>query len=107
MEEVRSHVKVLREMLSMYRRPGQALPDQEALQVVTSCDLRLDVLYKHNGFIPMATVRVKRVKSLSFVTLLFHSSLPPSPLATDLLFTFYSVSQMALSTPLVLTNVLV
>lgn len=33
-EEVRSHVKVLREMLSMYRRPGQALPDQEALQVV-------------------------------------------------------------------------
>ncbi|OBS74823.1 hypothetical protein A6R68_14626 [Neotoma lepida] len=33
-EEVRSHVKVLREMLSMYRRAGQALPDQEALQVV-------------------------------------------------------------------------
>ncbi|XP_077842683.1 ADP-ribosylation factor-binding protein GGA2 isoform X3 [Macaca mulatta] len=33
-EEVRSHVKVLQEMLSMYRRPGQALPDQEALQVV-------------------------------------------------------------------------
>ncbi|XP_008058129.1 ADP-ribosylation factor-binding protein GGA2 isoform X2 [Carlito syrichta] len=33
-EEVRSHVKVLREMLSMYRRPGQAPPDQEALQVV-------------------------------------------------------------------------
>ncbi|XP_021092976.1 ADP-ribosylation factor-binding protein GGA2 isoform X2 [Heterocephalus glaber] len=33
-EEVRSHVKVLREMLSMYQRPGQALPDQEALQVV-------------------------------------------------------------------------
>lgn len=32
-EEVRSHVKVLREMLSMYRRPGQAPPDQEALQV--------------------------------------------------------------------------
>ncbi|XP_008566484.1 PREDICTED: ADP-ribosylation factor-binding protein GGA2 isoform X2 [Galeopterus variegatus] len=33
-EEVRSHVKVLQEMLSMYRGPGQALPDQEALQVV-------------------------------------------------------------------------
>lgn len=33
MEEVRSHVKVLQEMLSMYRRPGQAPPDQEALQV--------------------------------------------------------------------------
>ncbi|XP_042545766.1 ADP-ribosylation factor-binding protein GGA2 [Dipodomys spectabilis] len=33
-EEVRSHVKVLREMLSTYRRPGQAPPDQEALQVV-------------------------------------------------------------------------
>eukprot|EP00071_Canis_lupus_P042104 XP_022275661.1 ADP-ribosylation factor-binding protein GGA2 isoform X2 [Canis lupus familiaris] len=33
-EEVRSHVKVLQEMLSMYRRPGQAPPDQEALQVV-------------------------------------------------------------------------
>uniref|UniRef100_H0UZ16 Golgi associated, gamma adaptin ear containing, ARF binding protein 2 n=1 Tax=Cavia porcellus TaxID=10141 RepID=H0UZ16_CAVPO len=33
-EEVRSHVKVLQEMLSMYRRPGQAPPDQAALQVV-------------------------------------------------------------------------
>ncbi|XP_073915797.1 ADP-ribosylation factor-binding protein GGA2 isoform X3 [Castor canadensis] len=33
-EEVRSHVKVLQEMLSTYRRPGQAPPDQEALQVV-------------------------------------------------------------------------
>nr|XP_039334052.1 ADP-ribosylation factor-binding protein GGA2 [Saimiri boliviensis boliviensis] len=33
-EEVRSHVKVLQEMLSVYRRPGQAPPDQEALQVV-------------------------------------------------------------------------
>lgn len=33
-EEVRSHVKVLQEMLSMYRRPGQAPPDQEALQVL-------------------------------------------------------------------------
>lgn len=33
-EEVRSHVRVLREMLSMYRRPGHALPDQQALQVV-------------------------------------------------------------------------
>ncbi|XP_023570399.1 ADP-ribosylation factor-binding protein GGA2 isoform X1 [Octodon degus] len=33
-EEVRSHVKVLREMLSTYRTPGQAPPDQEALQVV-------------------------------------------------------------------------
>ncbi|XP_029424548.1 ADP-ribosylation factor-binding protein GGA2 isoform X2 [Nannospalax galili] len=33
-EEVRSHVKVLQEMLSLYRRPGQAPPDQEALQVV-------------------------------------------------------------------------
>uniref|UniRef100_G1PJU4 Golgi associated, gamma adaptin ear containing, ARF binding protein 2 n=1 Tax=Myotis lucifugus TaxID=59463 RepID=G1PJU4_MYOLU len=33
-EEVRSHVKVLQEMLSRYRRPGQAPPDQEALQVV-------------------------------------------------------------------------
>ncbi|XP_048188996.1 ADP-ribosylation factor-binding protein GGA2 [Perognathus longimembris pacificus] len=33
-EEVRSHVKVLREMLSTYRRPGQPPPDQEALQVV-------------------------------------------------------------------------
>uniref|UniRef100_A0A9L0RT87 Golgi associated, gamma adaptin ear containing, ARF binding protein 2 n=1 Tax=Equus caballus TaxID=9796 RepID=A0A9L0RT87_HORSE len=32
-EEVRSHVKVLQEMLSMYRRPGQAPPDQEALQI--------------------------------------------------------------------------
>ena len=32
-EEVRSHVKVLQEMLSRYRRPGQAPPDQEALQV--------------------------------------------------------------------------
>uniref|UniRef100_A0A8C5UTV5 Golgi associated, gamma adaptin ear containing, ARF binding protein 2 n=1 Tax=Microcebus murinus TaxID=30608 RepID=A0A8C5UTV5_MICMU len=33
-EEVRSHVKVLQEMLSTYQRPGQAPPDQEALQVV-------------------------------------------------------------------------
>ncbi|KAF6272348.1 golgi associated, gamma adaptin ear containing, ARF binding protein 2 [Rhinolophus ferrumequinum] len=33
-EEVRSHVKVLREMLGVYRRPGQAPPDQAALQVV-------------------------------------------------------------------------
>ncbi|XP_021059732.1 ADP-ribosylation factor-binding protein GGA2 [Mus pahari] len=33
-EEVRSHVRVLQEMLSMYRRPGHALPDQQALQVV-------------------------------------------------------------------------
>ncbi|KAB0390869.1 hypothetical protein E2I00_003310 [Balaenoptera physalus] len=33
-EEVRSHVKVLQEMLSTYRRPGQAPPDQAALQVV-------------------------------------------------------------------------
>ncbi|KAM5199301.1 ADP-ribosylation factor-binding protein GGA2 isoform 2-T2 [Hipposideros larvatus] len=33
-EEVRSHVKVLREMLGVYRRPGQAPPDQQALQVV-------------------------------------------------------------------------
>lgn len=33
MEEVRSHVKVLREMLGVYRRPGQAPPDQQALQV--------------------------------------------------------------------------
>ncbi|XP_042638510.1 ADP-ribosylation factor-binding protein GGA2 [Orycteropus afer afer] len=33
-EEVRSHVKVLQEMLSVYRQPGQAPPDQEALQVV-------------------------------------------------------------------------
>ncbi|XP_036848322.2 ADP-ribosylation factor-binding protein GGA2 isoform X2 [Manis javanica] len=33
-EEVRSHVEVLQEMLAMYRRPGQAPPDQEALQVV-------------------------------------------------------------------------
>ncbi|XP_062035832.1 ADP-ribosylation factor-binding protein GGA2 [Lepus europaeus] len=33
-EEVRSHVKVLQEMLSVYRRPGQAPPDHEALQVV-------------------------------------------------------------------------
>ncbi|XP_037363316.1 ADP-ribosylation factor-binding protein GGA2 isoform X2 [Talpa occidentalis] len=33
-EEVRSHVKVLQEMLSVYRRPGQAPPDQEALQAV-------------------------------------------------------------------------
>lgn len=33
-EEVRSHVKALQEMLSMYRRPGQAPPDQEALQVL-------------------------------------------------------------------------
>lgn len=32
-EEVRSHVKVLREMLGVYRRPGQAPPDQAALQV--------------------------------------------------------------------------
>lgn len=36
MEEVRSHVKVLQEMLSRYRRPGQAPPDQEALQVLFS-----------------------------------------------------------------------
>lgn len=35
-EEVRSHVKVLQEMLSRYRRPGQAPPDQEALQVLFS-----------------------------------------------------------------------
>lgn len=35
-EEVRSHVKVLQEMLSRYRRPGQAPPDQEALQVLLS-----------------------------------------------------------------------
>lgn len=34
MEEVRSHVKVLQEMLSTYRKPGQAPPDQAALQVV-------------------------------------------------------------------------
>lgn len=33
-EEVRSHVEVLQEMLAMYRRPGQAPPDQEALQVL-------------------------------------------------------------------------
>ncbi|KAM9210754.1 ADP-ribosylation factor-binding protein GGA2 [Dugong dugon] len=33
-EEVRSHVKVLQEMLSVYRKPGQAPPDQEALQAV-------------------------------------------------------------------------
>ncbi|XP_037671188.1 ADP-ribosylation factor-binding protein GGA2 isoform X4 [Choloepus didactylus] len=33
-EEVRSHVKVLQEMLSRYRQPGQAPPDQQALQVV-------------------------------------------------------------------------
>lgn len=33
-EEVRSHVRALQEMLSMYREPGQALPDQQALQVV-------------------------------------------------------------------------
>ncbi|KAM5227710.1 ADP-ribosylation factor-binding protein GGA2 [Ctenodactylus gundi] len=33
-EEVRSHVKVLQEMLSLYRQPGQAPPDQEALQAV-------------------------------------------------------------------------
>ncbi|XP_036135062.1 ADP-ribosylation factor-binding protein GGA2 [Molossus molossus] len=33
-EEVRSHVKVLQEMLSRYHGPGQAPPDQEALQVV-------------------------------------------------------------------------
>ncbi|XP_076997667.1 ADP-ribosylation factor-binding protein GGA2 [Tamandua tetradactyla] len=33
-EEVRSHVKVLQEMLSRYRQPGQAPPDHEALQVV-------------------------------------------------------------------------
>ncbi|KAM9084083.1 LOW QUALITY PROTEIN: ADP-ribosylation factor-binding protein GGA2-like [Megaptera novaeangliae] len=33
-EEVRSHVKVPQEMLSTYRRPGQAPPDQAALQVV-------------------------------------------------------------------------
>ena len=33
MEEVRSHVKVLQEMLSTYRKPGQAPPDQAALQV--------------------------------------------------------------------------
>ncbi|KAM8777400.1 ADP-ribosylation factor-binding protein GGA2 [Rhynchonycteris naso] len=33
-EEVRSHVKALQEMLGRYRRPGQALPDQVALQVV-------------------------------------------------------------------------
>jgi len=32
-EEVRSHVKVLQEMLSTYRKPGQAPPDQAALQV--------------------------------------------------------------------------
>lgn len=39
-EEVRSHVRALQEMLSMYREPGQALPDQQALQV-SSSDLRL------------------------------------------------------------------
>ncbi|XP_066131955.1 ADP-ribosylation factor-binding protein GGA2 [Saccopteryx bilineata] len=33
-EEVRSHVKALQEMLGRYQRPGQAPPDQEALQVV-------------------------------------------------------------------------
>uniref|UniRef100_A0A8C3VQI9 Golgi associated, gamma adaptin ear containing, ARF binding protein 2 n=1 Tax=Catagonus wagneri TaxID=51154 RepID=A0A8C3VQI9_9CETA len=33
-EGVRSHVQALREMLSRYRQPGQAPPDQEALQVV-------------------------------------------------------------------------
>ncbi|XP_054992575.1 ADP-ribosylation factor-binding protein GGA2 isoform X1 [Sorex araneus] len=33
-EEVRSHVRALQEMLSVYRRPGQAPPDQAALQVV-------------------------------------------------------------------------
>ena len=36
MEEVRSHVKVLQEMLSTYRKPGQAPPDQAALQVLFS-----------------------------------------------------------------------
>lgn len=35
-EEVRSHVKVLQEMLSRYRRPEQAPPDQKALQVLFS-----------------------------------------------------------------------
>ena len=40
-EEVRSHVKVLQEMLSVYRRPGQAPPDQEALQVKSK--------FKYNG----------------------------------------------------------
>ena len=33
-EEVQSHVKVPQERLSTYRRPGQAPPDQAALQVV-------------------------------------------------------------------------
>ena len=42
MEEVRSHVKVLQEMLSMYRRPGQAPPDQAALQVLFRNKVRKD-----------------------------------------------------------------
>ncbi|XP_049645081.1 ADP-ribosylation factor-binding protein GGA2 isoform X2 [Suncus etruscus] len=33
-EEVRSHVQVLQEMLNMYRKPSHAPPDQEALQEV-------------------------------------------------------------------------
>eukprot|EP00069_Balaena_mysticetus_P006598 bmy_18720T0 len=47
-EEVRSHVKVLQEMLSVYRRPGQAPPDQAALQVLQANDLLTQgvLLYK-------------------------------------------------------------
>ncbi|XP_048645613.1 ADP-ribosylation factor-binding protein GGA2 isoform X3 [Marmota marmota marmota] len=49
-EEVRSHVKVLQEMLSTYRRPGQAPPDQEALQVVYErCEKLRPTLFRLAG----------------------------------------------------------
>ncbi|XP_053527765.1 ADP-ribosylation factor-binding protein GGA2 isoform X2 [Artibeus jamaicensis] len=49
-EEVRSHVKVLQEMLSRYRRPGQAPPDQEALQAVYErCEKLRPTLFRLAG----------------------------------------------------------
>ncbi|KAM5331940.1 ADP-ribosylation factor-binding protein GGA2 isoform 3-T3 [Glossophaga mutica] len=49
-EEVRSHVKVLQEMLSRYRRPGQAPPDQKALQAVYErCEKLRPTLFRLAG----------------------------------------------------------
>ncbi|XP_053782027.1 ADP-ribosylation factor-binding protein GGA2 isoform X2 [Desmodus rotundus] len=49
-EEVRSHVKVLQEMLSRYRRPEQAPPDQKALQAVYErCEKLRPTLFRLAG----------------------------------------------------------
>lgn len=98
-EEVRSHVKVLQEMLSMYRRPGQALPDQEALQVIFRCNTggcTCLLKWVHSAFTcvhPWSHLRVKMVNisdtSPDVLVLLcppFLSPLLPNPrAATDLL----------------------